>query len=96
MASPKSYPELLAERAALEQKIALARSEKRASAIATIKQMMSEFDIDVAELGGRRAPKRLAGQQPAKYRDPESGKTWSGRGKAPAWIAGKDRSAFEI
>ncbi|WP_338510325.1 H-NS histone family protein [Burkholderia gladioli] len=96
MASSKSYPELLAERAALEQKIALARSEKRASAIATIKQMMSEFDIDVAELGGRRAPKRLAGQQPAKYRDPESGKTWSGRGKAPAWIAGKDRSAFEI
>lgn len=96
MASPKSYLELLAERAALEQKIALARSEKRASAIATIKQMMSEFDIDVAELGGRRAPKRLAGQQPAKYRDPESGKTWSGRGKAPAWIAGKDRSAFEI
>ncbi|WP_334002168.1 H-NS histone family protein [Burkholderia gladioli] len=57
---------------------------------------MRDFGIDVAELGGRRVPKRLAGQQPAKYRDPASGKTWSGRGKAPAWIAGKDRSAFEI
>lgn len=24
----------------------------------------------------------------AKYRDPESGKTWSGKGKAPQWIVG--------
>nr|WP_321576717.1 H-NS histone family protein [Burkholderia gladioli] len=57
---------------------------------------MSEFEIDVADLGDRRAPTRPAGQQPAKYRDPESGKTWSGRGQEPAWNAGKDRSAFEI
>lgn len=24
----------------------------------------------------------------AKYRDPDSGKTWSGRGRRPAWLAG--------
>ena len=29
-----------------------------------------------------------------KYRDPVSGQTWSGRGKEPAWIAGKDRTMF--
>jgi DNA-binding protein H-NS len=29
------------------------------------------------------------------YQDPASGKTWTGRGKPPAWIAGaSDRSAF--
>ena len=27
---------------------------------------------------------------------PETQKTWTGRGKPPAWIAGKDRSLFEI
>ncbi|AEA66093.1 H-NS histone family protein [Burkholderia gladioli] len=59
--------------------------------VKSAKQLMRDFGIDVAELGGRRAAKRLAGQQPAKYRDPASG-----HGKAPAWIAGKDRSAFEI
>jgi DNA-binding protein H-NS len=33
----------------------------------------------------------------AKYRDPQSGKTWTGRGKPPAWIAGiADRSRFLI
>ncbi len=56
---------------------------------------MRDFSINVKELGGRRGAKP-AGPQPAKYQDPESGKTLSGRGKAPAWIAGKDRRAFEI
>ncbi|SIT45631.1 DNA-binding protein H-NS (fragment) [Paraburkholderia ribeironis] len=37
------------------------------------------------------------GPQPAKYRDPDSGATWSGRGRAPAWIANvKDRSMFSV
>ena len=37
------------------------------------------------------------GPQPAHYRDPKSGATWSGRGRAPGWLAGaKDRSAFLI
>jgi DNA-binding protein H-NS len=37
------------------------------------------------------------GPQPAMYRDPKSGATWSGRGPAPAWLAAaKDRSKFSI
>lgn len=33
----------------------------------------------------------------AMYQDPKSGKTWTGRGKPPNWLAGvKDRSAFLI
>jgi DNA-binding protein H-NS len=39
----------------------------------------------------------VRGQQPALYRDPKSGATWSGRGRAPAWIANaKDRTRFLI
>ncbi|WP_176327894.1 H-NS family nucleoid-associated regulatory protein, partial [Burkholderia vietnamiensis] len=31
------------------------------------------------------------------YRDPKTGATWSGRGRAPAWLVGaKDRSKFLI
>lgn len=34
---------------------------------------------------------------PAKYRDPKSGATWSGRGRAPVWLASaKDRNKFLI
>ncbi|MHB9838029.1 H-NS family nucleoid-associated regulatory protein [Paraburkholderia terrae] len=37
------------------------------------------------------------GPQPALYRDPKSGSTWSGRGRAPAWLVDvKDRSKFLI
>ncbi|MEJ0003067.1 MAG: H-NS histone family protein [Pararobbsia sp.] len=32
----------------------------------------------------------------AKYRDPVTGSTWSGRGKAPRWIAGQDRDKFAV
>lgn len=39
----------------------------------------------------------VRGKQPPKYRDPKSGATWSGRGRAPAWLAGaKDRKKFLI
>ncbi|VVD27576.1 H-NS histone family protein [Paraburkholderia dioscoreae] len=39
----------------------------------------------------------VPGQQPAMYLDPKSGATWSGRGRAPAWLANvKDRSKFLI
>ncbi|HDR8956015.1 MULTISPECIES: H-NS family nucleoid-associated regulatory protein [Burkholderia] len=39
----------------------------------------------------------LQGSLPPLYRDPKTGATWSGRGRAPAWLAGaKDRSNFLI
>lgn len=39
----------------------------------------------------------VRGPQPAMYQDPKTGATWSGRGRAPAWIAGaKDRTKFLI
>lgn len=39
----------------------------------------------------------VRGPQAPKYRDPKTGATWSGRGRAPAWLAGaKGRTAFLI
>jgi DNA-binding protein H-NS len=39
----------------------------------------------------------VRGPQPAKYRDPRSGATWSGRGRPPKWLASaKDRTRFLI
>lgn len=49
---------------------------------------------------GRKAakpPKASIVKGVARYQDPATGKTWTGRGKPPNWIAGaKDRAAFEI
>lgn len=32
---------------------------------------------------------------PAKYKDPQSGKTWTGRGRPPAWLVG-ERDKYAI
>lgn len=46
---------------------------------------------------GGKAGNYVRGPQAPKYRDPATGATWSGRGPAPAWLAGaKDRTAFLI
>ena len=40
--------------------------------------------------------KSNGGKVAAKYRDPATGQSWTGRGKAPKWIDGKDRAQFLI
>ncbi|NUY34792.1 H-NS histone family protein [Paraburkholderia sp. JPY303] len=43
------------------------------------------------------ASKAAKSATPAKYRDPKTGATWTGHGRAPGWIAGaKDRTVFLI
>lgn len=51
----------------------------------------------VKKAAAKKAGNYARGPQPALYRDPASGATWSGRGPAPAWLAGaKDRTKFLI
>ncbi|RQT37512.1 H-NS family nucleoid-associated regulatory protein [Burkholderia contaminans] len=89
----KRYPELKAQLEALDRQIAQARESARNDAIAAIRALMDEFGIHESELASKRGGRRTGASAP-KYRDPETGQTWSGRGKAPAWIAGQDRARF--
>ena len=43
-----------------------------------------------------KARRRTGGTVAAKFRNPESGQTWSGRGRESVWIKGKDREKFII
>ncbi|MFM0140097.1 H-NS family nucleoid-associated regulatory protein [Caballeronia grimmiae] len=61
--------------------------------------LVDSGEVSVAAVGTKTAKpgNYRRGPQPALYRDPKSGATWSGRGKAPAWLAGaKDRTKFLI
>jgi DNA-binding protein H-NS len=91
----KSYLELLAELAALEAQIEQAKNSEREAAITKIQEMMALYQIGTNDLTKKRGPKTGATVR-VKYRDPDSGAAWSGRGKPPRWIAGKDRVAFEV
>jgi DNA-binding protein H-NS len=93
----KTYKELLAEQRELEARIEAARQAERDQAMTTIRELMEQFDITAAELSTKKKPgPKKTGPLPPKYRDPESGAEWSGMGREPRWMAGKDRKAFEI
>ncbi len=94
-----SYKELTAQIEKLTQQAEQARVQELESVIAQIRQLMGEFGITAGDLGFKaqdRAKKKAGSTSAAKFRDPESGATWTGRGRAPAWIAGKDRSKYAV
>ena len=80
---------------------AAAQRQAKADGIAKVRELMDEHGLIVADLSEGRASGKSTGKRKgqkvaAKYRDPETGKTWTGRGVAPKWIAGKNREAFLI
>jgi len=82
--------ELLAQKASLEKQIIDAQREEKAGAIAQVKTLMAQYGLTLADLGTRAvaAPKRSggSGKVAAKYRNPATGDTWSGRGLQPKWL----------
>jgi DNA-binding protein H-NS len=89
--------ELLAQREALQRELEQAREQEADRALREIVAKMREYKISLQELIGTRAHARLVPPVAnAKYRDPATGATWSGRGRAPQWIADKNRDDFLI
>jgi DNA-binding protein H-NS len=100
--------ELLAQKADLEQRIAEQQRAEREQAIAQVRQLMAQYGLTAADIGGTPRPQSLrsmaakpASKVAAKYRDPATGATWSGRGLQPKWLksalaAGRSLSDFVI
>ncbi|HGO6128890.1 H-NS histone family protein [Burkholderia cepacia] len=94
-----TYLELKAQADALAQQAEEARLAELDSIIAAMREQIAEYGITSEQLFGRRRATAPADRTPLapKYRDPKTGATWSGRGKAPRWIAGaKNRDRFLI
>lgn len=95
----ETYKDLLDQKSELERRIEEARQREIAGAIEQVRALIQEFGLSEADVFGKsRGPvSKSAGTKVApKYRDPVSGATWTGRGKAPRWIEGKDRNSFLI
>ncbi len=74
-----------------------ARKKEKAAVLSTIREQVKEYGITEVELlraAGfvKDKPKQL----PAKYYDPSSGKSWTGRGACPKWLAGKNLDDYLI
>ena len=93
-----SLQELLQQQQMLAQQIENARRSEIAEVLAKIRAQVQQYGLAVSDIfpgGGRHRGKPL-GKVAPKYRDSVTGKTWTGRGKAPKWIEGKDRAQYLI
>jgi len=95
------YEELRAKAAEILAQAEQVKAEERQKTIDTVRVMISTYGITAKDLGLDKSPKAKSGPKPGnkvspKYRDPQSGATWSGRGKTPRWINGADRSQYAI
>ncbi|WP_028210789.1 H-NS histone family protein [Paraburkholderia mimosarum] len=104
-------PELKAQLADLNAKIEAARAAELAEAIAACREIIETYDLTAHDLGliktqvigprrgrpprGTFVPKAPRTVNPPLYRDPKSGATWTGRGRAPQWLEG-ERDAYVI
>jgi DNA-binding protein H-NS len=74
-----------------------ADSASAASVSTTASKVKTAVRKATAGVGAGAHKGQRKGPQPAKYLDPKTGATWSGRGPAPAWLAAaKDRTRFLI
>lgn len=83
-------------------------AKQSSTVLETIRGLMDKHGLTIADIDAhvgskKRGPKANAkvgvktAKSEAKYRDPKSGATWSGHGRAPGWIANvKDRSRFLV
>ncbi len=95
----KTYSAVRAEIDKLERKAAALRGREIKGVIAKMKHAIAVYDLTAADLGlagksiavngkGKAKPVARASRSigVAKYRDPATGDTWTGRGRPPTWI----------
>ena len=96
-----TYRELKAQMETLAEKAETARVAEFQAIVDDIRAKVAEYGITEKDIFGTRRGRssvtRSKAPVEAKYRDPKTGATWSGRGRAPAWIKdAKNRDRFLI
>lgn len=82
---------LLKERKDLESKIKMLEKTSRETAIAQVKKIICDFALEPYDVFDE-----ISIRVQPRYANQETGEQWSGRGKTPNWLKGKDRSLYEI
>ena len=91
-----SYKDIQAQIAELQQQAVAQRESELSGAIQQIRALMQEYEITVDDLQSSRT--KAAAKTPAaiQFRHPETGETWSGRGRMPRWMSGNDKEQFRV
>lgn len=83
------------EKAQAELEAAIAAES--AQVLADIREKVVMYGFTEKDVFGRKRSAAVGGAIAAKYQNPKTGETWSGRGRAPAWIkSAANRDKFLI
>ena len=92
------YADLKAQIAKLQAQAEEARRTEIDNVIADIRQKIAEYGLTAQDLGFAVAAKRgrppKKAPLPAKYQDPKTGNTWSGRENRPSGSSARTVNAF--
>ncbi|PHV04298.1 histone family protein nucleoid-structuring protein H-NS [Janthinobacterium sp. BJB412] len=93
-----TYQEYKTKIAELESLAESARKNELLAAKEKIAGIMRDYNLTLADLGStaKAKPVKTRAPVPTKYRDDATGQTWTGRGRAPKWLEGKDKNQFLI
>lgn len=94
--SALSLAELEAQKASYEKRIAELKQQERDAALQTVRELVAKHKFTAKEMTQPLMPAQAAEAIDTKYRNPETGETWSGRGRAPAWLEGANREEFLV
>ncbi len=93
----KTYRELLEQFEKLKQEIEIAREQEAQLMAQRVMALLAENGVDIQDmLLGRRPGRRVGSRIEPKYWNPDTGATWSGRGRMPSWLVGQDLKRFLI
>lgn len=92
-----TYKELQDQITKLKQDAEELRLKEIDGAIAQIKALMNDYGISVQDIegSGRRKGVKTSSLSNVQFKD-NAGNTWSGRGRMPAWLKGKDKEQFRV
>jgi DNA-binding protein H-NS len=86
-----SLEELMKQREELESKIKQVKESERTKAINEIKRLSQLHGLSAHDVFDD-----ISIKVEPRYINPLTGEKWSGRGKTPKWLEGKNREEFEI
>ena len=92
-----NYDELIQQRNLLDRQIVELLEKEKQVAIAQVKLIIEKYHLVASDLFSKKGSvSAFIKKVPVKYRNPKTGETWTGRGKAPLWSAGHHRDDFLI
>ncbi|MEK7892970.1 H-NS histone family protein [Burkholderia contaminans] len=90
----RRVPEFVGQYQKLKDEMEAARKREVAEVIDYIVKLIALYELSIDDIAGAHSGKHPVRRRKARYMDPVSGKTWSGRGRRPLWMKGREPDEF--